>query len=261
MKIAMTGGNGFLGSRLFIQLISNNYEVNRFNVREPNNLNKFLKSVELENYNFIINTSANLNPKTDWDYFINQNLSREIQNRISYKKTKLIHISSLNVINKFLNDNYTKSKRVAEYNLKKNQNTIVIRPSLIIDHNFNISKKVFENYTNIPLFFYPMIFPGSSYNPIFSYQLVEFILQNLRQNHNLFKVYNISGKKQFRLWEIFNNYCINKNKKAVKFDLSIIAKIKNRKIINFFSKYPFAQNLFQLNGYYESDKQSENIIL
>jgi len=261
MKIALTGGNGFLGSKLYYKLSQKNFEVYKFDVRNSHKLNLFLKSIELDNFNFVINTAANLYPQSNWDYNINQNLSREIQNKILKKKTKLIHMSTLNVINKQLNDQYTKSKRLAESKLIKNDRTIIIRPSLIIDKNFNISKNTFESYTNIPLFFYPMIFPGSVYNPIFDSKLVDFIIAQLNKKDNSFKIYNIIGKNNYELWEIFNKFCANKNKKAIKVNLNFMAKINNKKLTNFFSKHSFTQNLLQLNGYTERGKDGEDILL
>jgi len=144
MIVALTGGTGFLGKLIFKKLKQNNIVVQNFDVRNRSNLNYFLKTIKSGRFDFVINSAANLSPKTDWDFNINQNLSQKIQNSICDCKTKLLHISTINITNKKFNDSYTNSKRVAESKLVKNDKLLILRPSLIIDKNFNVSNSFLE---------------------------------------------------------------------------------------------------------------------
>ena len=249
MIVALTGGTGFLGKLIFKKLKQNNIVVQNFDVRNRSNLNYFLKTIKRGRFDFVINSAANLSPKTDWDFNINQNLSQKIQNSISDCKTKLFHISTINITNKKFNDSYTNSKRVAESKLIRNDKLLILRPSLIIDKNFNISNSFFEKYTNLPFKYLPMIYPGSVYFPILDSCLADFIVSQIKRNQISNDIYNIIGKKEYKFWEIFNNFCKGKNKNALKINLNIFSKLRNKKMLNLFYKNSILQNLIQLKRF------------
>lgn len=259
MIVALTGGTGFLGKSIFKKLKDYKFNVQNFNVRNPDNINFFLKNLKSGNYDFVINTAASLSPKSEWDFFINQNLSQKIQECTSNYKTKLIHLSTINVTNIKLNDNYTNSKRVAESKLIRNNKLLVLRPSLLIDKNYNISKSLFEKYAELPFKYLPMLYPGSYYSPIQVSKLTSFIISQLKKNEFSNDFLNIIGKEQYIFWEIFNNFCKIKNKKALKINLNLLSKIKNKKVLNLFYKNSFLQNLIQVDRFIENHNDGKLI--
>ena len=104
------------------------------------------------------------------DIFINENLSKIIQNYIIEKRlaTRLFHLSSINVLIKERKDKYTLSKINSEKNLNTKYTSIIRLPLII---NYNLGKKgdieIFYKYINSKFLpFFPMIYPGNIFRPI-----------------------------------------------------------------------------------------------
>ena len=80
MKICITGDSGFLGKHL------SNYLAKKFNIVKVNlrklpqkntkDFNKFLKQITKSK--IIINCAANLNPKNENDFFINESFPKSL---------------------------------------------------------------------------------------------------------------------------------------------------------------------------------------
>ena len=206
-------------------------------------------------YNVIINSAASINPTTKNDFYINKYLPKNILSSIKdLNLTKLIHISSINVKNPMLNDPYTLSKRFAESSLKKN-NVIIIRPSLIIDKSYNISNQLFENLNLFGLGICPMIYPGNLYAPVKLNLLSKYIVDIISKDFVGESTYNIQGKENLFLWEIFENFCKKRNRKAIK----INTKLLNLILPKFFKKLFYKNNKLQ-NFLYIDRKIYKNVI-
>jgi len=234
MIISILGYNGFIGTHISKEL-ENNHKIIKINSRKINYklneneifefLSKYIKDSDL-----IINSCANLKPKSKNDFFINENLSKIIQNYLikNNLNTHLFHISTINVLIENRIDNYTKTKLLSEKNLKNN-NVSIIRLPFITNLNENDDNKgnlkIFYNYLNKGFFpFYPMISPGNLYSPI-NIKSFCFFLKNIIENKNYKKVYNLMGKEKKTLWDLFLKVSKIKNKKAVKINTSLISNI------------------------------------
>lgn len=238
-NLALTGSNGFLGRSLY-KKIHNDYKVHKISLKNQIEIQKFLEKISNNSYDIIINAAAALQPKSKYEIFINENLPNLISKSIIDKKIKFIHISSINVIYKFLNDQYSISKKNAENNIVNN-NVTIIRPSLIISKNYNVSNKIFENYIKIHLPFYPFIFPGNTYRPVILYNLIDFII--LEIENNIHRTINIYGSETLNLFDIFSKFSSFKNKNAVKINISFFEKILPNKFKNILNRNQISQQL------------------
>ena len=234
MNIFLTGFSGFVGKHVS-QFLSQKYNVIHINLRNLDSKNYLLNN--LSNGDFIINCAASLRPKTQNDEYINSDFPVLLMNEIKNRSLliKLIHLSTLNTLNKELKDKYTLSKRRAEISLN-DKSVIVIRLPLIVKLNKN---KIIENYgqvsiffkyLKIPIFFYPMIYPGNSFNPLDINKLSIFIEEIIQGKKNE-KIYNLFGKNKISTWEIFNQIASTKGKKTFKINLQFLIKIIPKRII------------------------------
>lgn len=232
MNIAIFGYSGFIGSHIS-KILKDKHNVIKVNARgiKYNSSDKdifdYFEKVLIKP-DFIFNFCANANPKNKNDIFINENLSSLIEKYINKKKlnTQFFHISTINVLIKERLDKYTISKKNAEINLT-DKFTSIIRLPLII--NFDDGKKgdlgIFYKYINLKaLPFYPMIYPGNIYRPIEIRNLCNFLLKII-ENRDKKQIYNLMGRKQFNIWELFNKIAIKNNKKALKINTSILRKV------------------------------------
>ena len=244
MNILLTGANGFLGKKIYTLLKLKNHKIDSVNLRKAKNIKIFLNDISSKNYDYIINCAASIKPKNEQEKYINEIFPFDIQQKVLNKKTILIHISTLNVLNENLKDLYSLGKFNAEKKLIK-KNLIIIRPNLIIDDNFAISRKEFEKYIKLPFRFLPMIYPGNLYSPINVNKLSEFIIGLIEKNFSTPKIYNIHGNKDYNLWQIFDNFCKTKNKKAIKIDIRLIDKLLPNFIKSKFKKKQYASKFFK----------------
>ena len=114
----------------------------------------------------------------------------------------------------------------AEVNLK-DKFTSIIRLPLII--NFDDGKKgdleIFYKYINLKLIpLYPMIYPGNIYRPIEIRNLCDFFLRII-ENDKKKQTYNLMGKEQLNIWDLFNKIAVKKNKKTLKINISFLRKV------------------------------------
>ena len=246
MNIAIFGYSGFIGSHIS-KILKDKHNVIKVNARgiKYNSSDKdifdYFEKVLIKP-DFIFNFCANANPKNKNDIFINENLSSLIEKYINKKKlnTQFFHISTINVLIKERLDKYTISKKNAEINLT-DKFTSIIRLPLII--NFDDGKKgdlgIFYKYINLKaLPFYPMIYPGNIYRPIEIRNLCNFLLKII-ENRDKKQIYNLMGRKQFNIWELFNKIAIKNNKKALKINTSILRKVLPNSIKEIFFKSSF----------------------
>ena len=232
MNIAIFGYSGFIGSHITkaLNYRHNVIKVNARSIKYNSSDEEIFGYFEkvLIKPDFIFNFCANTNPKSKNDIFINENLSLLIEKYISKKKlqTQFFHISSINVLIKERLDNYTISKKNAEVNLK-DKFTSIIRLPLII--NFDDGKKgdleIYYKYINLKLIpLYPMIYPGNIYRPIEIRNLCDFFLRII-ENDKKKQTYNLMGKEQLNIWDLFNKIAVKKNKKTLKINISFLRKV------------------------------------
>ena len=264
MNIAIFGYTGFIGSHI-VNALNKKHNVIKVNARKI----KYNSSDEetfdyfekvLIKPDFIFNFCGNTNPKNKNDIFINEKLSTLIEKYINKKKlkTQFFHISTINVLIKERLDNYTISKKNAEKNLK-DRFTYIIRLPLII--NFDDGKKgdleIFYKYLNSKLIpFYPMIYPGHIYRPIEIKNFCNFFLKMI-ENGDKKQIYNLMGKEQLNIWDLFNKIAIKNNKKTLKINTSFLRKV----LPNSIKKMLFKSSLFaQLLSIDQSKIETDDII-
>jgi len=232
MNIGIFGYSGFIGSHISKELgkIHNILEISarniNYNSSEKETFDYFEK--KLININVIINCCANTKPKNRNDIFINENLSKIIQNYILKKNLNihLYHLSSINVLIKERQDKYTLTKINSENNLNTKCTSIVRLPLII---NYNLGKKgdigIFYKYLNTKLLpFFPMIYPGNIFRPIEIEKLCKFFTELVNSN-KISKIYNLMGREKKSLWDIFNLVALSHKKKTFKINTLILRKI------------------------------------
>jgi len=265
MNIAIFGFSSFVGSHI-VNTLSREHNVIKVNAR---NISYNSSDQEIFDYfekamncpDLVINFCANSNPKSKNDFFINENLSKTIQKYVSFKKinTHLFHVSTINVlINKRL-EKYTISKKNAEKNLE-NSHTSIIRLPMIV--NYHEGKKgdleIFYKYVNFKFTpFYPMIYPGNIYRPIEINNLCSFFLEVIKSNDKK-QIYNLMGKKEMSLWDIFYKIANHHNKKTFQIDTSFLRKVLPEKVQEkIFENSSFFGQFLSVN---QSDINTKNII-
>lgn len=264
MKICLTGYNGFIG-KLISDFFNNKYSISKINLREIKNVSDFNKNFFLSKFDkadVIINCAANLNPKSENDFFINQLLPKLIANNVDtyLKNCIFIHLSTINTLIEERKDKYTKSKKIAEENLK-NSNAIILRLPLIYEKKNNqiVSNGNFKqlfSYLNLKLPFYPMIYPGQIYEPLTTDKLLNFF-QNLILKKNIDqKYFNLCGEYKKNLFDIFEEIAKQQNKIPIKLNL-------NRFLPKFLNQYFLKKNGFlqQLTNIDNTDIKEKKYIL
>ena len=237
MKICLLGSTGFLGKHI-LKKLSKNFFLSKINLRNmpdygginyKNFLNKFNK------FDVIINSAASLLPKNQRDFFINEDFPKILCDHLkrNKKKTKLIHISTINTLINDRKDSYSISKKKSENKLINSQVTIIRLPLIFNKKNKNIQNSgnlsIFFKYLEMNLPFYFMIYPGHIYQPVQVDSLMNFIVKVILNKNNHFKIYNISGKYKKSLWDLFNEIAASKKK--------LCLKINFKKIKIFFSYF------------------------
>ena len=264
MKIAIFGYSGFIGSHI-VNVLNNKHDVIKVNARHikynspDEEIFDYFEKVLIKP-DFIFNFCANTNPKNKNDIFINENLSSLIEKYINKKrlKTQFFHISTINVLIEERLDNYTISKKNAENNLT-DRFTSIIRLPLII--NFDNGKKgdleIFYKYINSKLLpLYPMIYPGNIYRPIEIKNFCNFFLKMI-ENGNKKQIYNLMGKEQFSIWDIFNKIAIKNKKKTFKINTSILRKVLPNSIKEMIFKSSFFGQFLSID---QSKIETDDII-
>ena len=234
MKICITGYSGFLGSYI-LKKLSKKFSITKINLRKmpdleekgfENFLDKFNKS------NIIINCAANMRPKNKRDFFINQDFPKILDKHMKKKKKNflIIHMSTTNVLIKDIKDPYTISKRIAEKKLANSKTTILRLPLLVDEKNGYLQNggnlRFLFNYLNLNILpVYPMIYPGTKYEPLTLDRLLKFINKIILKKNKIKKIYNISGRRKKSLWDLFEEIAKYKNKKVLKINLNKLNKL------------------------------------
>jgi len=227
MKISIIGYSGFIGTYL-VKNFSQNIEANRINLRKYN-IRKLNKKIikKIFSSKIIINCAASLNPKSDDDFFLNENFLNYLLELNEKYNRKIIHLSSINVLIKERLDVYSLTKKKSEKLTKKNKNLVIIRlPLMVVKKNNIIQKKgnvskLFNYLQKIMLPVYPMIYPGHLYQPLDVLILKKKILK-LIYTKKKFQIINLYGDKKVSLWDIFSEIAKNENKKIMKINLTWI---------------------------------------
>lgn len=248
-KISIVGHTGFIGAYLCKYLKKEKFIIKKINLRNkiisklPESfLNEILKS------DVVINAAASLKPKSPEDYYLNERFPSILSKINKNFKRKIIHLSSINVLIKNRQDNYSLSKKKSEINLKKyKQNLFVLRLPLIIQtvngkikNNGNLSY-IYNYFKILKLPIYPMIYPGHIYSPVELIYVAKTI-KDIIENKNNKKIINISGVRSESLWSLSQKIAKIKKKKIFKINSLLVKKI----IPNFLTKYIAKQdNFFQ----------------
>ena len=263
MNIALTGSGGFLGRNILNELKRNKLITNIYKLSNDLDIKFFLDDLNLKNFDYVVNCAASLNPKSDFEKKLNVLLPKKIQETLknNKKKTKLIQISSMNVINDNLRDNYTNSKRKAEKILTM-ENLIIIRPNLIISNDTETAQKNFNRYIEKRLPFYPMIYPGNIYRPVDINKISKYIVFIITNKTRIKQTYNILGKSELTTWDLFNKICQKYNKYPIKINITFLNYILPNMIKKIFYKHRFLQQFLKIERFCIDDKSNDkNIVL
>ena len=228
MKIYLTGYSGFIGNSIY-QTLSTKYKIVKVNLRKVNfqnykELNDFLNI--FNDSDIVINCAANLKPQKKNDFFLNEKFPNILSNHLQTKNrnSKLIHLSTINVLIKERKDIYTISKKKGEENLINNNCTIIRLPLVYKERNGEIQNEGnflnFFKYLDLKLPFYPMIYPGHTYEALEISKFVKFLELNFLKDKNFINCFNISGEKKKTLWNFFEIIAEQKNKRIFKLNIS-----------------------------------------
>ena len=252
MKIFITGYSGFIGHYL-TENLSKTYNVVKINLRGFENYDDIKKKALFESLNdndVIINCAASLRPKNQSDLYINTIFPIFLCDIIKEKKlkVKLIHFSSLNILQNKLKDKYTNSKKKSDQVLIKNDVLLIRLPLIIEKDESKIIKQVgqisiFHKYLKLKLPIYPMIYPGNLFNPIDVKDLYFFII-SLIFSKNIKGIYNLYGEEKMSSWDLFQKIAISKNKKVFKINISNFLSHLPKKMKIIIFKFNFLYNLF-----------------
>ena len=254
MKICLTGHNGFLGKQIsnFFEQNNSISKINLRNIKTEIDFNENFFLSQFDKADFIINCAACLNPKSENDFFINQLLPKLIATNVDIylKNCIFIHLSTINVLIDGRKDQYTKSKIVAEENLKDTSTIIVRLPLMYEKKNNQIvnggNLKTFFNYLNFKLPFYPMIYPGQIYEPLTTEKLLNFFQDLISKKTIDEKYFNLCGEDKKNIFEIFEEIAKKQNKIPVKLNLN---QLLPKFLIKYFlKKSGFAQQLTNIDN-------------
>jgi dTDP-4-dehydrorhamnose reductase len=202
MNIGITGFSGFLGNAVTVACQQKGYKVIRIilprtqEIKEVNYLHQLLEPLKLD---AIVHTAVCRHPKTDLNEYFNAEFPASFEQCFRHLNNDciFIHISSINVLMKSLQDRYTKTKRVAEQCLA-GSNAIIIRPSLIWSWQGEGDAKRLEKLMSRQ-FFAPMLYPGNLHLPVLVEDIAEKIVDLLEGKK---KIYHIFGDTACSVWEL-----------------------------------------------------------
>ena len=257
-EIVLLGETGLLSRALKDALVMQNIPFTVINISRKNNisnkkdlykiLNKYLKN---RNSYTLINCLASLNPKNKSDFYINEDLPKDLLLYPTECESFLIQFSTNNVLVNQIKDKYTIQKKQAEENIDKliNSKYSLIRIPFLLPKNFFDKKylpkqfKLLMSFIDLPLIsFVP---PSRNlYRPIKIQDIVDLTLSELVTNKKN-KTININGPTEMNLLEI-SKLILSKNQKR-KNNILVVIPFP-WKILDFFlTKYPYLLNLFEKN--------------
>ncbi len=255
MLITILGSSGFIGSN-FNKILKKKYKIIKLDLRKFDYLLNEKKLIEFLFYNlnksdYVINCCASLKPKTKADFYINSKLPKIIQKTFNKMKKKpyLIHISTLNVLIKDRTDKYSISKKVGEISLNKKNTTIIRLPLITSNKEISGNLKIFQKYLDLNLLpIYPMIYPGHIYRPVDINDLSSFLVNLLKIKNKNYE-YNLIGKKQMSLWDIYLKIAKSKKKRVIKLNTNFLSFLMNDKLKkkSFIRNNDFLSQLFSID--------------
>ena len=258
-EIILIGENGLLARAFKESLTSQNIPFSVIKITRKNNIKnkkelyKILKNYLNDRPSYtLINCLASLKPKNKSDFYINENLPKDLIMYPTGSEIFLIHFSTNNIFSNQIKDNYTIQKKKGEENIQKIRNSkfnLIRLPFLLPKNNFdknNLPKqfKLLMSLIDLPLIsFVP---PSRNiYRPINVQKVVDLTLSKISKKNKKSETININGPKEMNLLEI-SRFILSKNQKRKK---NIFFKIPFPwKILDFFlSKFPYLSNLFERN--------------
>lgn len=216
MRIGITGSSGFLGAVLVTEAIQRGHTPSPIRLPRDNDLRNSLyleDMVSSAQCDAIIHTAVARHPSTANDYYLNAEFPNALERvfRLVNQKDAFVHISSLGVVVKSLQDAYTKSKREAELRLKGSR-SLIVRPSLIWSREEKGDVDRLQKFLlRYPISF--MVFPGSKYLPVLDKNLAEVIINLTEQGKQAFGVIDIMGDKPFTVWQLARYLAMKHNRK------------------------------------------------
>lgn len=225
------------------------------NIKNREELYKILKkNLKNKTSYILINCLASLKPKNKSDFYINENLPKDLLLYPSEGKSFLIQFSTNNVLVNQVKDLYTIQKKKSEENIFEIRNSrykLIRLPFLLPNNNFNRNYmpkqfKLLLRFIDLPLISF--IPPSRNiYRPINVQEIVDFTLSSIStdKNNNKNEIISINGRKEMNLLDI-SKLLLSKNQKRKK---NIFLSIPFPWIILdfFLYKFPFLLNIFKRN--------------
>ncbi len=244
--------NSFIKQKIPFQVIKIS---RKNNIKNREELYKILKkNLKNKTSYILINCLASLKPKNKSDFYINENLPKDLLLYPSEGKSFLIQFSTNNVLVNQVKDLYTIQKKKSEENIFEIRNSrykLIRLPFLLPNNNFNRNYmpkqfKLLLRFIDLPLISF--IPPSRNiYRPINVQEIVDFTLSSIStdKNNNKNEIISINGKKEMNLLDI-SKLLLSKNQKRKK---NIFLSIPFPWIIldYFLYKFPFLLNIFKRN--------------
>ena len=244
--------NSFIKQKIPFQVIKIS---RKNNIKNREELYKILKkNLKNKTSYILINCLASLKPKNKSDFYINENLPKDLLLYPSEGKSFLIQFSTNNVLVNQVKDLYTMQKKKSEENIFEIRNSrykLIRLPFLLPNNNFNRNYmpkqfKLLLRFIDLPLISF--IPPSRNiYRPINVQEIVDFTLSIIStdKNNNKNEIISINGRKEMNLLDI-SKLLLSKNQKRKK---NIFLSIPFPWIILdfFLYKFPFLLNIFKRN--------------
>ena len=219
--ISVIGGSGFIGNYLIDKLLELGYYVKIIS-RNPSSKKNFYPSSKLGQYSLI---NCNICEEKKLDKIIEgsfcvinlvgvledkkkngfneahiQGSDNVMKSCIKQNIQKLIHISAIGV-NRNKTSKYAITKLKAEKNIKKVQNSIIIRPSIVFGYEDNFLN-FFANYARFSPFL-PLIGGGKTkFQPILVSDLVQIIIGCINKQFQSSQIIEVGGPDTLNFKEI-----------------------------------------------------------
>jgi len=225
------------------------------NIKNKEELYKILKKYLKNKTSYIlINCLASLKPKNKSDFYINENLPKDLLLYPSKGESFLIQFSTNNVLVNQLKDLYTMQKKKAEENIFQIRNSkykLIRLPFLLPNNNFDKSYvpnqfKLLLRFIDLPLISF--IPPSRNiYRPINVQEIVDLTLSSISsyKDDKNNETININGRKAMNLLDI-SKLLLSKNHKRKK---NILFSIPFPwQILDFIlCKFPYFLSIFERN--------------
>ena len=244
--------NSFIKQKIPFQVIKIS---RKNNIKNREELYKILKkNLKNKTSYILINCLASLKPKNKSDFYINENLPKDLLLYPSEGKSFLIQFSTNNVLVNQVKDLYTIQKKKSEENIFEIRNSrykLIRLPFLLPNNNFNRNYmpkqfKLLLRFIDLPLISF--IPPSRNiYRPINVQEIVDFTLSSISTDKNNKKneIININGRREMNLKDI-STLLLSKKQKRKKNFLFLIPF--PWKILDFFLyKFPYLLDIFERN--------------